>query len=167
MMFFWVWAPCGLAGRSQRFGEAYCLHLQGWSDHAGIPWFLVWSLQPWRWRQYASPKRWLLPASPHGAQIQKNIIKTILLLSFSESKRYSRFWTQFFLIFSSQTWFLSLTASPSSLLTFWNIFNTCLVYVFWCSLRFRASEEHLMGPSMSVCLSPLHHIVTTVTLDQL
>jgi hypothetical protein len=35
MMFFWAWAPCGLAGRSQRFGEAYCLHLQGWSDHAG------------------------------------------------------------------------------------------------------------------------------------
>jgi hypothetical protein len=29
MMFFWVWASCGLTGRSQRFGEAYCLHLQG------------------------------------------------------------------------------------------------------------------------------------------
>jgi hypothetical protein len=29
MMFFWVWAPCGLAGRSQRFEEAYCLDLQG------------------------------------------------------------------------------------------------------------------------------------------
>jgi hypothetical protein len=28
IMFFWVWAPCGLAGRSQRFGETYCLHLQ-------------------------------------------------------------------------------------------------------------------------------------------
>jgi hypothetical protein len=29
-MFFWVWAPCGLAGRSQRFGEVccLCLHLQ-------------------------------------------------------------------------------------------------------------------------------------------
>jgi hypothetical protein len=27
MIFFWVWAPCGLAGRSQHFGEAYCLHL--------------------------------------------------------------------------------------------------------------------------------------------
>jgi hypothetical protein len=24
MMFFWVWAPCGLAGRSQRFREEYC-----------------------------------------------------------------------------------------------------------------------------------------------
>jgi hypothetical protein len=35
MMFFWVWEPCGPAGRSQRFGEAYCLHLQGWSYHAG------------------------------------------------------------------------------------------------------------------------------------
>jgi hypothetical protein len=34
MTFFWVWAPCGLGGRSQRFGEVYCLHLQGWSDYA-------------------------------------------------------------------------------------------------------------------------------------
>jgi hypothetical protein len=32
---FWVYAPCGLAGRSQRFREAYSLHLQGWSDNAG------------------------------------------------------------------------------------------------------------------------------------
>jgi hypothetical protein len=31
-------------------------------------------LQPWRWRQYASPKRWLLPASQHSAQTQNNII---------------------------------------------------------------------------------------------
>jgi hypothetical protein len=35
MMFFWVWASCGLAGRSQHFRKAYCLHLQGSSDHAG------------------------------------------------------------------------------------------------------------------------------------
>jgi hypothetical protein len=31
MTFFWfkaVKAPCGLAGRSRRFGEACCLHLQ-------------------------------------------------------------------------------------------------------------------------------------------
>jgi hypothetical protein len=34
MMFFWVWVPCGLADRSQRFGEAYCLHLHDWSDDA-------------------------------------------------------------------------------------------------------------------------------------
>jgi hypothetical protein len=25
-MFFWVQAPCGLVGRSQCFGEAYCCH---------------------------------------------------------------------------------------------------------------------------------------------
>jgi hypothetical protein len=31
MTFFWVKSPCGLAGRSQRFGDACCLHLQGWS----------------------------------------------------------------------------------------------------------------------------------------
>jgi hypothetical protein len=35
MIFSWVWAPCGLAGRSRRFGEAYCLHLQGRSDDGG------------------------------------------------------------------------------------------------------------------------------------
>jgi hypothetical protein len=29
MMFFWVQAPCGLVGGSQRFGGACCLHLQG------------------------------------------------------------------------------------------------------------------------------------------
>jgi hypothetical protein len=29
MMMFWVLAPCRLVGRCQRFGETYCLHLQG------------------------------------------------------------------------------------------------------------------------------------------
>jgi hypothetical protein len=29
MTFFWVMALCGLVGRSQRFGKACCLHLQG------------------------------------------------------------------------------------------------------------------------------------------
>jgi hypothetical protein len=28
-MFFWVLEPYKLAGRCQRFGETYCLHLQG------------------------------------------------------------------------------------------------------------------------------------------
>jgi hypothetical protein len=31
MFFFWVLAPCRLVGRCQRFGETYCLHLQGLS----------------------------------------------------------------------------------------------------------------------------------------
>jgi hypothetical protein len=31
-------------------------------------------LQPWRWRQHASPKRWLLPSSLHGDLTQNNII---------------------------------------------------------------------------------------------
>jgi hypothetical protein len=31
MMFFWVKMPCGLAGKSQRFGEACCLHLQAFT----------------------------------------------------------------------------------------------------------------------------------------
>jgi hypothetical protein len=35
------------------------------------------SLQPWRWRQHASPKRWLLPTNPHGALTQKNIIRIV------------------------------------------------------------------------------------------
>jgi hypothetical protein len=29
MLFFWVLTSCRLAGRYQRFGEIYCLHLQG------------------------------------------------------------------------------------------------------------------------------------------
>jgi hypothetical protein len=31
-------------------------------------------LQPWRWRQYVSPKRWCLPTSLHGVRTQKHII---------------------------------------------------------------------------------------------
>jgi hypothetical protein len=77
IMFFWVWEPCGLAGRSQRFGEFRIPFLPPYI----IPLILAWSIQPWRWRQYASPKRWLLPASPHGAQTQKNIINYCFVLS--------------------------------------------------------------------------------------
>jgi hypothetical protein len=29
MLFFWIVTPCTLVGRYQRFGETYCLHLQG------------------------------------------------------------------------------------------------------------------------------------------
>jgi hypothetical protein len=35
MMFFWVLVPCRLVGTCQRFGETYCLHLQGWSGDGG------------------------------------------------------------------------------------------------------------------------------------
>jgi hypothetical protein len=38
--FLWVLAPCSLVGRYRRFGETYC-----------VP-------QPWRRRQFVSPKRW-------------------------------------------------------------------------------------------------------------
>jgi hypothetical protein len=48
MFFFWVLAPCRLVGKCQRFGETYCLHLQ-----------------PWRWRQYVSPKRCHIPVNVH------------------------------------------------------------------------------------------------------
>jgi hypothetical protein len=49
--------PCRLVGRYQRFGETYCIHLQGW-----------------RSRQYVSPKRWHLTTSLQGAKSQKNNI---------------------------------------------------------------------------------------------
>jgi hypothetical protein len=29
MMFFWVYEPCGLVGRSQHVREVYCLCLEG------------------------------------------------------------------------------------------------------------------------------------------
>jgi hypothetical protein len=41
MTFFWMTAPCGLVG--------CCLNLQGW-----------------RWAEHTSPKRCLLPTTPHG-----------------------------------------------------------------------------------------------------
>jgi hypothetical protein len=44
VLFLWDLAPCRLVGRCQRFGETYCLHLQGW--------------------------RWSL----HGAKTQENIV---------------------------------------------------------------------------------------------
>jgi hypothetical protein len=40
------------------------------------------SLQPWRWKQYVSPKRWYLPASLHGAKPQKNKINERFVRSF-------------------------------------------------------------------------------------
>jgi hypothetical protein len=36
------------------------------------------TLQPWRWRQHASPKHWLLPTDPHGDLTQKNLISVQL-----------------------------------------------------------------------------------------
>jgi hypothetical protein len=51
--------PCGLIGRGQCFEEVHCLHLQ-----------------PWRRRQYVSPKNWYLPMSPHGITTQKSNIVT-------------------------------------------------------------------------------------------
>jgi hypothetical protein len=32
MFVFWVVTPCGLVSRYERFGETYCLQLQGWSQ---------------------------------------------------------------------------------------------------------------------------------------
>jgi hypothetical protein len=45
---FWVVTPCRLV----------CVYL----------------LQGWRWRQYASPRYWYLPTSPHGVKTQKTNI---------------------------------------------------------------------------------------------
>jgi hypothetical protein len=60
-----------------------------WSSGSNTVWACRWIpvsrrnycvlLQPWRWRQYVSPKRWCLPASPHGVTTHKtNIIFTAL-----------------------------------------------------------------------------------------
>jgi hypothetical protein len=73
MMFFWVLAPCRLAGRCQRFGET--LHLQ-----------------LWRWRQFVSPKRWHLPASlkilsPSSALKMETVRVSETLASTGESTR--------------------------------------------------------------------------------
>jgi hypothetical protein len=57
MMIFWVLTPCRLVARCQRFGETYCLHLQGW-----------------RLRQYVSPQRWHLATNIHGAKSHSNNI---------------------------------------------------------------------------------------------
>jgi hypothetical protein len=38
------------------------------------------SLQPWRWRQHASPKRWLLPINLHSDLTQMIIIRIIKCL---------------------------------------------------------------------------------------
>jgi hypothetical protein len=116
MTFFWVKSPWGLFGRSRRFGEACCLHLQGWSDElelggiiyggrsrswrrkAGseshsiptgpflhtsfLPFYIMLlspssSLEPWRLRQHASSKRWLLPTSPRDGLTQKNVNRIV------------------------------------------------------------------------------------------
>jgi hypothetical protein len=62
MMFVWVLAPCRLVGRCQRFGEAYCLHLQ--------------ETKPERCRQHVSPKRWHLSTRFHGPRTQNIVILT-------------------------------------------------------------------------------------------
>jgi hypothetical protein len=84
ILLFWVSALCKLAGRCGRFGETYCLHLQGWSGDAGKAsppptlykslHFPASSLQPWRWKKYVSPKRLHLPTILHGAETQKSSI---------------------------------------------------------------------------------------------
>jgi hypothetical protein len=61
---FWVVTQCGLVGRYQRFGGTYCLHLQ-----------------PWRWMQYVSPKRFYRLTSPHGATTQNINIDILSMTS--------------------------------------------------------------------------------------
>jgi hypothetical protein len=54
-----VVSPCGFVDRYQRFGGAYCLHLQ-----------------PWRCEQYVPPKCWYLSATPHGVTTQRASFNT-------------------------------------------------------------------------------------------
>jgi hypothetical protein len=50
-----------------------------------FPILLSW-LQPWRWRQYVSPKHWHLLTSVHGAKTQKNIgIRIIIYEGWSKT----------------------------------------------------------------------------------
>jgi hypothetical protein len=66
---FWVVTPCS-SERTQRFGGIYLLNLQGrrvrharnqQKQTASYCWFLTWfTLRPWRWRRYVSPKRRVL-----------------------------------------------------------------------------------------------------------
>jgi hypothetical protein len=64
VMFFWVESPRGLVGRKRCFGEAFCVLLQGSSDH-------------FKWTHHASQKRWLLPTNPRGDSTQKINIRTV------------------------------------------------------------------------------------------
>jgi hypothetical protein len=52
-----------------------------------------WSLQPWRWTQQASPKRWLLPTNPHGVLTQKNVIKVLCPYSYCCDGASLHLWT--------------------------------------------------------------------------
>jgi hypothetical protein len=59
-----------------------------WGFHSGFP---VSPLQPWRWRQYVSPKRWHQPKSLHGDKTQKNsIIKISQYLNNTPGRRFRR-----------------------------------------------------------------------------
>jgi hypothetical protein len=47
--------------------------------------FVFWVINPWRWKQYVSPKRWYLPTSPHGVTTLKTNIDTFIAVSISVS----------------------------------------------------------------------------------
>jgi hypothetical protein len=57
--------PCSLLDMYQCFWDNCCLHL------------LV--LPPWRWRQWAPPRRWYLLTGPHGITSQKTVSWASLL----------------------------------------------------------------------------------------
>jgi hypothetical protein len=70
-----LWRRVVLVGRYQRFGETCCLHLQ-----------------PWRWRQFISPKRYL-PTTPHGVTTQNNnIVIRKLWLQITSEKTIRETW---------------------------------------------------------------------------
>jgi hypothetical protein len=77
-----------LLGISLLVRLSFCLTRPDWPPSLRLPLLqsphtYIWSLSPgstlesWRWRQDASPKRWLLPTKPHGNSTQKNTIRIV------------------------------------------------------------------------------------------
>jgi hypothetical protein len=127
MMFLCVVTPCRFIGRYHCFRETYCLHLQGWIGNVGKyigsggrkatgngpvrveEWgemvqanreslhFPALLLQPWRWRQYVSPKCRYQPMNLHSVSTQKNntVIRTTMRtsnLTFCYIALFVRYW---------------------------------------------------------------------------
>jgi hypothetical protein len=62
LLLFWVLVMRNFEGRCQRFGETYCLHLQGWSDKAE-KWRAYIGLEEGKLRKGANQKQKIGPAN--------------------------------------------------------------------------------------------------------
>jgi hypothetical protein len=114
MMFFWVWAPRRFVSICQCFRETYYLHLQGGG------------LQPWRWRQYVSPKRWHLLMSLHSTKTQNIIITQDFFVVLTSNADMSFndlihdiLFCRLIYIFFNLIWFDVFTVVNMSVVVFW------------------------------------------------